>query len=168
MPAGIYGNLIRLDTGNGIVEEVLERVPLYAGVSPGRGQRGHPPGPAVPFPTGTAHFRHRRHLRRCHPRLPRVAHARRLFGCAVRQSSGLVDTRRVQAVAQSPGPARSYRTDPRLRQGPCFVGLRGPAAQGVPGHGPEGQCALRTGPGASPRSGRGGIRRQCYATPQAR
>ena len=35
MPAGIYGNLIRLDTGNGIVEEVLERVPLYAGVSQG-------------------------------------------------------------------------------------------------------------------------------------
>ena len=35
MPAGIYGNLIRLDTGNGIVEEVLERVPLYAGISQG-------------------------------------------------------------------------------------------------------------------------------------
>ena len=35
MPTGIYGNLIRLDTGNGIVEEVLERVPLYAGVSQG-------------------------------------------------------------------------------------------------------------------------------------
>ena len=35
MPAGIYGNLIRLDTGNGLVEEVLERVPLYAGVSQG-------------------------------------------------------------------------------------------------------------------------------------
>ena len=35
MPAGIYGNLIRLDTGNGIVEEVLERVPLYVGVSQG-------------------------------------------------------------------------------------------------------------------------------------
>ena len=35
MPTGIYGNLIRLDTGNGIFEEVLERVPLYAGVSQG-------------------------------------------------------------------------------------------------------------------------------------
>ena len=35
MPPNIYGNLIRLDTGNGIVEEVLERVPLYAGVSQG-------------------------------------------------------------------------------------------------------------------------------------
>ena len=35
MPTGIYGNLIRLDTGNGIVEEVLERVPLYVDVSQG-------------------------------------------------------------------------------------------------------------------------------------
>ena len=35
MPPNIHGNLIRLDTGNGIVEEVLERVPLYAGVSQG-------------------------------------------------------------------------------------------------------------------------------------
>ena len=35
MPPSIYGNLIRFDTGNGLVEEVLERVPLYAGVSQG-------------------------------------------------------------------------------------------------------------------------------------
>ena len=35
MPTGVYGNLIRVDTGNRAVEEVLERVPLYAGASRG-------------------------------------------------------------------------------------------------------------------------------------
>ena len=35
MPAGVYGNLIRVDTANGAVEEVLERLPLYAGVTQG-------------------------------------------------------------------------------------------------------------------------------------
>ena len=35
MPAGVYGNLIRVDTANEAVEEVLERLPLYAGVSQG-------------------------------------------------------------------------------------------------------------------------------------
>ena len=35
MPAGVYGNLIRVDTANGAVEEVLERLPLYAGVAQG-------------------------------------------------------------------------------------------------------------------------------------
>ena len=35
MAAGVYGNLIRLDTTNGAVEEVLERLPLYAGVAQG-------------------------------------------------------------------------------------------------------------------------------------
>ncbi len=35
MPPSIYGNLIRIDAGEGVVEEVLERVPLYADVSQG-------------------------------------------------------------------------------------------------------------------------------------
>lgn len=35
MAPGVYGNLIRVDTGNGAVEEVLERVPLHAGVAGG-------------------------------------------------------------------------------------------------------------------------------------
>lgn len=33
MPPSIYGNLIRLDADEGVVEEMLERVPLYADVS---------------------------------------------------------------------------------------------------------------------------------------
>ena len=35
MAAGMYGNLVRVDSDNGAVEEVLERVPLYAGVARG-------------------------------------------------------------------------------------------------------------------------------------
>lgn len=35
MPPNGHGNLIRLDTGNGVAAEVLERLPLYAGVSQG-------------------------------------------------------------------------------------------------------------------------------------
>ena len=63
MAAGVYGNLIRVDTDNGAVEEMLERVPLYAGVGRGGVSEDTLQGPPVPFPTSATHRRHRCHLR---------------------------------------------------------------------------------------------------------